>query len=270
MLQANSKTTDKQQPTSVRCSPVSNPFCFAQELFRIFRHPNHPNISTHPFPPPISEMAPHSVAIAYQETPSTAAAESAAWCIPFLAFYAFGVLASMTILWAVAKFSSTPPWPPARFHNDKRSGPLYQLVLYFPALLWLALLAVGILCLLGCGLLHLWRWIIRKLSPASSVGPGPCDEISLSRQTDGVCAVLLKPAGEGSTDISKGGIVQIEQETKNIALGESVTESTLGNQKEAVQLHQLSAADKNTGTRQEPGEVKEHSQKSKNLDSRCA
>lgn len=138
------------------------------------------------------------MAIAYQETPSTAAAESAAWCIPFLAFYAFGILASMTILWAVAKFSNKPPWPPARFRNDKRSGPLYQLILYFPALLWLALLAVGILCLLGCGLLHLWRWVIGKLSSASGRGADTCDEVSFGKQTDGVGRVSVTAMGEGS------------------------------------------------------------------------
>ncbi|KAI7780458.1 hypothetical protein LA080_015971 [Diaporthe eres] len=212
-------------------------------------------------------MAPQTTAIANQEPSSAADAESVTWCIPFLAFYAFGILASMTMLWAASKFSNKPPWPPACLRNDNRFGPLYQAVLYFPAFLWLVALAVGILCLLGCGLLHIWRWLVRKLTSAFG-RTGTCDEVTPSRQTDGVGRVPLAPVGGTSADTSKGGIVQVEQKTRRVAIAEEgIRRSILGSQEHAVHMHQLWTADKTT--RQEPGEVKEQSQKSNGSEGRC-
>lgn len=261
MPQANSKT---DLSTSISDSPIDDPFCFAQELFQISHQiPKHPNET---FPPPFLEMAPQTTATANQEPSSAADTESVTWCIPFLAFYAFGILASMTMLWAAAKFSNTPPWPPACLRNDNRFGPLYQVVLYFPAFLWLVVLAVGILCLLGCSLLHIWRWLVRKLTSAFG-RTGTCDEVSLSRQTDGVGRVPLTPVGGLSTDTTKDAIVQVEQETGKISMAEEgIRTSTPGSQEHSVRMQQLSTADKNT--RQEPGEVKEQSQMSNSLESR--
>lgn len=211
-------------------------------------------------------MAPQTTAIANQEPSSAADAESVTWCIPFLAFYAFGILASMTMLWAASKFSNKPPWPPACLRNGNRFGPLYQVVLYFPAFLWLVVLAAGILCLLACSLLHIWNWLVRKITSAFG-RTGTCDEVSVSRQTDGVGRDLLMPVGGPSADTTKGGIVRVEQEIGRIDIAEEgIRGSTLGSQEHAVHVHELSTADKNT--RQEPGKVKEQSQMSNSLESR--
>lgn len=88
-------------------------------------------------------------ALPNDEAPSAADNQSAAWCIPLLAFYAFGVLVSMVMTWATARFSKRLIWPPADFRKDNRSDPLYQLVLCIPVLLWLAVVAVVILFILG-------------------------------------------------------------------------------------------------------------------------
>lgn len=189
-------------------------------------------------------MAPPTTAIGNHKPSSAPDTLSATWCIPFLAFYAFGILASMTMLWAAAKFSNRPLWPPACFHN--RSGFLYQTVLYFPALLWLAVLAVGILCLLGCGLLHLCRWLVRKLSSVPG-RIGTCDEVSFGGQTDGVGRVPLTPEGDSCVETNRGEIFQVEQETKSITAAEKgIPRSTLRSQEVAVHTHQVSAAGKNT------------------------
>lgn len=208
------------------------------------------NLST-----PIPEMAPQTTAIADQEPSSAADIELLTWVIPFLAFYAFGILASMATLWAVSRFSNKPPWPPAFFRRHNRSGPLYQLVLYLPALVWLVVLAAGFLCLLGCALLHIWKWLVLKLASVSGRA-GTRDEASPSRQTDGVGRVPLTPLGGHSADTTKGFIVQVEQETKGTAVAEeAISRSTLGSQEHSVNMHQLSTADNNTP--QEPGEIKD-------------
>lgn len=87
------------------------------------------------------DMAPQTTANANNHPPSNADTEMAAWCIPFLAFYAFGVLAAMTMTWAAAKYSKRPFWPPAAIFKDNRSGLMYQLALYLPSLIWLAVMA---------------------------------------------------------------------------------------------------------------------------------
>lgn len=200
-------------------------------------------------------MAPQTTAIANQEPSSADDTDTATWCIPFLAFYAFGILASMATLWAISRFSNKAPWPPVCFRRHNRSGPLYQLVLYFPALVWLVVLAGGFLCVLGCALLHLWRWLVWKLASASGRA-GTRDEVSPSRQTDGVGRVPLTPLGGLSADTTKGCIVQVEQETKGTAVAaEATPRSTLGSQEHAAHMHHLSTAGKNAP--QEPGKIKD-------------
>lgn len=133
---------------------ISKPSFLSESPSKSFTSQKSPNISASSSHPHF-DMAPHTTAIADNHPPSNADTEMAAWCIPFLTFYAFGVLAAVTMTWAAAKCSKRPLWPPAAFCKDNRSGPMYQLVLYLPSLLWLAVLADGILWLLGCGVLHL-------------------------------------------------------------------------------------------------------------------
>lgn len=212
-------------------------------------------------------MAPQTTANANNPPPSNADTEMAAWCIPFLAFYAFGVLAAMTMTWAAAKYSKRPLWPPAALCKDNLSGPMYQLVLYFPSLLWLAVLAGGILCLLGCGVLHLWRWLVQKLSSASG-NAGTSDEVSLSGQTDGVGGVPLTPTREDSTDTTKGDILQVEKGSKSIAVSDKDTPGSIpSNQEHSVHVQELSVTDKDT--RQDHGKYREQPQESTRLESRC-
>lgn len=189
-------------------------------------------------------MAPQTTAIANNHQPSNTDTEMAAWCIPFLAFYAFGVLAAMTMTWAAAKYSKRPLWPPAAFCKDNRSGPMYQLVLYLPSLLWLAVLAGGILGLLGCGVLHLWRCLVQKLSSASG-NAGTSDEVSLSGQTDGVGGLPLKPVVEDSTDTTKGDILQVETGPKGIVISDEIAPRSIPpNQEHAFHVQDLSVTDK--------------------------
>lgn len=250
------KPTSKQSVNNsqhLSVAPISTTHSDLPKKFSKYLTSRNPQTSQHSLSTPIPEMAPPTTAIGNHEPSSATDTLSATWCIPFLAFYAFGILASMTMLWAAAKFSNRPLWPPACFHN--RSGFLYQTVLYFPALLWLAVLAVGILCLLGCGLLHLWKWLVRKLSSACGRA-GNRDGVLLRRQTDGVGRVPLTPVGDSCVDTNRREIVQVEQETKSITAAEKgIPRSTLGSQEVAVHTHQVSTAGKNT--RQEPGEAKE-------------
>lgn len=112
----------------------------------------------------------------------------------------------MVVTWAGAKYSKRPLWPPTRFRDGDQSSPVYQLVLYLPALLWIVVLAVGILCLLGCALLHLWGWLVWKLSPAA---PGPCDEVSPSGQMCGVNRAPLSPVGDAPVDTARFNVAQV-------------------------------------------------------------
>lgn len=212
-------------------------------------------------------MAPQSTPTTNNQPPSTLDTESAVWCIPFLVFYAIGTFASMVVTWASEKYNKRPLWPPAGFRKKTRSGPVYQVVLYLPALLWIAVLAAGILCLLGTAILHMWEWLVWKLSSASG-RPSPCDEVSSSGQTCGVDRAPLSPMGNIPVDTSKFDVVRVQQYTQNITVAEAgVPRSTLGSQEHAVHVQQLSAADKNI--RQEPGDGEEQSQKGEKLESRC-
>lgn len=212
-------------------------------------------------------MAPQTTANANNPPPSNVDTEMAAWCIPFLAFYAFGVLAAMTMTWAAAKYSKRPLWPPAALCKDNLSGPMYQLVLYFPSLLWLAVLAGGILCLLGCGVLHLWRWLVQKLSSASG-DVGTSDEVSLSGQTGGVGGVPVTPVGEDSTNTTKDDITQVDKGFKSITISDGgAPRSIPPNQEHAVHVQDLSVTDKDTG--QGHDKCREQPQEGTRLESIC-
>lgn len=211
-------------------------------------------------------MGPQTTANANNHPPSNADTEMAAWCIPFLAFYAFGVLAAMKMTWAAAKYSKRPLWPPAAICKGNRSRPMYQLVLYLPSLIWLAVLAGGILYLLGCGVLLLWRWLVQK--PLSGSGDSSTsEEVSLSRQMSGVRGVPPTPVGEDSTGTIQGDITKVEKASKSIVVTEEgATRPTAPNQEHAVNAQDLSVTDKDT--RQDHEKCKEQPQQSTRLDSR--
>lgn len=245
---------------------ISNPSPLSENPSKSFTSPKSPNIPASSFQPHF-DMAPQTTAIANNQPPSNADTEMAAWCIPFLAFYAFGVLAAMTMTWAAAKYSKRPLWPPAAFCKDNRSGPMYQLVLYLPSLLWLAVLAGGILWLLGCGVLHLWRWLVQKLSSASG-NAGTSDEVSLRGQTNGVGGLPLKPVGEDSTDTTKGDILQVETGSKGIAIPDEIAPRPIPpNQEHVFHVQDLSITDKDT--RQGHDKCRDQPQESTGLESRC-
>lgn len=171
------------------------------------------------------------------------------------------------VTWASAKYSKQPVWPPARLRDDKRLRPFYLLVLYLPALLWLPVLAVGLVSMTGCGILHLWRWLVRKLS--FGLGrDGSGDEASLSKQTEGIGRVAVSPVGGASADATNPNVVQVEQRNRSIGMAEkSAPRLTSGHHEHAVHRHQLLAANKIT--RQAAGEGEEKSWERKGLEKGC-
>lgn len=98
--------------------------------------------------------------------------------------------------------------------------------------------------LLGCGVLHLWRCLVQKLSSASG-NAGTSDEVSLSGQTDGVGGLPLKPVVEDPTDTTKDDILQVEAGSKGIVISDEIAPRSIPpNQEHAVHVQDLSVTDK--------------------------